>query len=270
MTKYPSIGEAKEQILEIGRRMYQKGFVAANDGNITCRIGEDVILTTPAGVSKGFMTDDMIIKMTMDGEVLQSEGGYKPSSEVKMHIRAYRENPDIMAVTHAHPPASTSFAIAGIALDKAILPEAVVNLGVVPIAKYANPGSEQVPESIAPFCRDYNAVLLANHGALTWGKSLFEAFYRLESLEYYATVTMYTHNLLGRANILSCGQVEQLLETRKKLGIDAGGVPPCVDAPTNARDVLPAGGVQNSAEDGRLNSLVEQITKSILEKLDDK
>ncbi len=132
--KYLSSYEAREQILEIGRRMYQKDYVAANDGNISCRISEDTILTTPTGVSKGFMTDDMIVKMTLDGKVLSAEGGYKPSSEVKMHIRAYRENPEIMAVTHAHPPVATSFAIAGIGLDKAILPEAVVNLGAVPIA----------------------------------------------------------------------------------------------------------------------------------------
>ncbi|MEG1157944.1 MAG: class II aldolase/adducin family protein [Christensenellaceae bacterium] len=238
MTEYPSFSEARDQIIEIGKRMYNKGFVAANDGNITCRLASNIILTTPTGVSKGYMTPDMMIKMTLDGEIL-SEGAYKPSSEVKMHIRAYQENPEIMAVMHAHPPISTSFAIAGIALDKAILPEAVVNLGSVPIAKYANPGTQEVPDSIAPFCVDYNAVLLANHGALTWGKNAFEAYFRLESLEYYASVMMYTGNILKKANILSGKQVEELLKTRAKLGIKAGGIPPCAEYATNENDVLP-------------------------------
>ena len=130
--KYLSDYEAKKQIIAIGKRMYDKGFVASNDGNISCRVGPNTIWTTPTGVSKGFMTPDMLVKMNFDGKVLM--GKLKPSSEVKMHLRVYNENPDVMAVTHAHPPVATSFAIAGISLDRAILPEAVVNLGSVPIA----------------------------------------------------------------------------------------------------------------------------------------
>lgn len=221
--KYMSDFEAKKAIIEIGKRMYLKGFVAANDGNISCRISDTALWTTPTGVSKGYMTQDMMVKVDLSGEILS--GNRKPSSELKMHLRVYEENPDVMAVTHAHPPVATSFAIAGISLDKAILPEAVVQLGTVPIARYATPGTSEVPDSIAPFCRTHNGVLLANHGALSWGKDIFEAFFRLESIEYYATILMYTGNIIGKQNELSSDQVNELIHIRHKLGILSGGMP---------------------------------------------
>jgi len=234
--RYLSDFEAKKAIIEVGKRMYAKGFVASNDGNISIRVGPNAIWTTPTGVSKGYMTQDMLVKINLDGKVLV--GRNKPSSEVKMHLRVYQENPEVMAVTHAHPPVATSFAIAGISLDRAILPEAVVNLGSVPIAHYATPGSTGVPDSIAPYCKSHNAVLLANHGALSWGKDVFEAYHRLESLEYYATVLMYTGNIIGKANELSCSQVSELISIREKLGIKTGGIPPCSTIVTNDKDVV--------------------------------
>ncbi|WP_313133923.1 class II aldolase/adducin family protein [Anaerocolumna sp.] len=234
--RYPSDFEAKKAILEIGKRMYMKGFVAANDGNISCKVGPNIIWTTPTGVSKGFMTMDMLVKMDFNGEILA--GNRKPSSEVKMHLRVYEENPEVMAVTHAHPPVATSFAIAGISLDRPILPEAIVQLGSVPIAHYATPGTQEVPDSIAPFCKTHNGVLLANHGALSWGRDVFEAFFRLESIEYYATVLMYTGQIIGKQNELSCDQVNELINTRKKLGINTGGIPNCSTRTTNTQDVL--------------------------------
>lgn len=230
--QYMTDFEAKKGIIEVGKRMFMKGFVASNDGNISVRTGPNTFWVTPTGVSKGFMTPDMMVKMDLSGKVLF--GKTKPSSEVKMHLRVYNENPNAMAVTHAHPPVATSFAIAGISLDQAILPEAVVNLGTVPIAPYATPGSQEVPDSIAPYCKTHNGVLLANHGALTWGKELFEAYYRLESLEYYATVLMYTGNIIGKANVLSCNQVSELMQIRQNLGISSGGTPQCSIANTGS------------------------------------
>ncbi len=234
--KYMSDFEAKKAIIEIGKRMYMKGFVAANDGNISCKVGPNTIWTTPTGVSKGFMTPDMLVKMDLNGKVLI--GNRKPSSEVKMHIRVYNENPEVMAVTHAHPMVATSFAIAGISLDRAVLPEAVVQLGSVPIAHYATPGSQEVPDSIAPYCKTHNGVLLANHGALSWGKDVFEAFFRLESIEYYATILMYTGKIIGKQNELSCKQVDELINIREKLGIVSGGIPPCSLNASNTADVV--------------------------------
>lgn len=221
--KYMSDFEAKKAIIDIGKRMYDRNFVASNDGNISCKVGPDAIWTTCTGVSKGFMSPEMLVKMNLDGKILQ--GRQKPSSEVKMHIRVYKENPDVMAVTHAHPPIATSFAIAGVDLDKAILPEAVVQLGTVPVAKYATPGSQEVPDSIAPYVNEYNGVLLANHGALTWGNDIYQAYYRLESLEYYAKVLMYTGHIICKQNELSPSQINSLIDIRNKLGITTGGMP---------------------------------------------
>lgn len=220
---YLSDKEAKELICELGRRMYDREFVAANDGNISIKCGEDYIWATPTGVSKGFMTPDMMVKLNLKGEVI--EGTRKSTSEIKMHLRVYKENPEVMAVMHAHPPIATSFAIAGIQLDKPILPEAIVMLGVVPIASYAKPGTEEVPESIAPYCKDYNAVLLANHGALTWGRDPLEAYYRLESMEHYAKILMYTGNIMKKANEFNIKEINELIELRSSMGITTGGVP---------------------------------------------
>ena len=235
--RYPTDDEAKKMIVEIGRRMYAKNFVAANDGNISCKVDDDLIWTTPTGVSKGFMTEDMMVKMRLDGTVI-SQGEKGPSSEVKMHLRIYNENPEVCGVCHAHPPISTSFAIAGLGLDKAIYPEALVNLGTVPCVHYEAPGSQGIPDSIAPYCRDYNALLLANHGAVAWGPSLIDAWYRLESTEHYAMVIMYTGNIIGKANVLSCDQVSELIKIREKMGITSGGVPACTARATNTVDVV--------------------------------
>jgi L-fuculose-phosphate aldolase len=234
---YPNDLEAKTLILDIGRRMYDKNFVAANDGNITCKTAPDRIWATPTGVSKGFMKADELVKMDLSGRVIQ-QGKRNPSSEIKMHLRIYNENPAVMGVCHAHPPVATSFAIAGISLDKAIYPEALVNLGTVPVVHYEVPGSQGIPDSIAPYCRDFNALLLANHGALAWGASSMEAWYRLEALEHYAMILMYTGNIIGKANVLSCEQVRELIGVREKLGIRTGGLPPCcAPAATNLSDV---------------------------------
>jgi L-fuculose-phosphate aldolase len=251
--KYMSDFEAKKAILDIGRRMYEKGFVASNDGNISCKVGPNTIWTTPTGVSKGFMTQDMLVKMDLNGKVLM--GRWKPSSEVKMHLRVYKENPDVLAVTHAHPLVATSFAIAGISLDAAILTEAVLGLGSIPVAKYATPGTDEVPNSIAPFVNTHNGVLLANHGALTWGKDIYQAFYRLESIEYYATILMYTGNIIGRQNLLSCDQVNKLLDIRHKLGITAGGIPPCSAEETNMKDVVTIADVRPAEQIGKVTAL---------------
>jgi L-fuculose-phosphate aldolase len=212
--KYINDHEAKQSIIEVGQRMYMKNFVAANDGNISCKVGDDLIWVTPTGVSKGFMTEDALVKMKLDGTIISS-GSLKPSSEIKMHLRVYNENPNIMGITHAHPPVSTAFSIAGKPLDRPIYSEALLNIGTVPCTQYETPGSQGIPDSIAPYCKDYNAVLLANHGALTWGRSLMEAFFRMESLEHYAMILMYSDHIIGSANVLSDKQVSELMEIRK-------------------------------------------------------
>ncbi|WP_077210978.1 class II aldolase/adducin family protein [Bacillus dakarensis] len=258
--KYYSDFEAKKLICEIGRRIYAKNFVAANDGNISVKVGPSTIWTTPTGVSKGFMTPDMMVKMDLSGKVLS--GKMKPSSEVKMHLRVYNENPEVNAVVHAHPPVATSFAIAGIALDKPVSSEAVVLLGRVPLAPYALPGTQEVPDSVAPFCKDYNAVLLANHGALTWGTDLIQAYYRMESLEHYALMLMYSNNIINKVNELNCDQVSDLIIIRESMGIKTGGVPPCG---LGDSEISPAKQPDHTpSKDEIIESVVRKVTQEVL------
>ncbi len=223
MSKYLSGKEAKKAILDIGRRMYERAFVAANDGNISVKVGDNEVWATPTGVSKGFMTKDMLVKVDLDGNILK--GTRKPSSELKMHLRAYKENTDLKAVVHAHPPISTAFSIAGIPLDKPILAEAVLTLGNVPVTPYAELGSEEVPNAIAPFCKTHNGVILGNHGVVTWDEDPYNAYYRLESMEYYANILMITDKILGAQNELGSDEVKRLIAMREKFGIKRGGTP---------------------------------------------
>lgn len=186
-------------MIDVGNKMYLRGFVAANDGNLSVRCPDGgSALVTPTGVSKGGMTEDMFIKVRIsDGAVL--DGTYKASSESKMHLRLYRENPNICAVVHAHPLYATSFAIARQPLDAPIYPAAMMNLGIVPVTDYSPPGTEGVAEAVAPFAKDYRALLLASHGALTWAGDILTAWYRMEELENYAHITFNTLYVMKQA-----------------------------------------------------------------------
>lgn len=236
MSSYMTDEEARKAIVDIGKRMYQRNFVAANDGNISVKVSENEVWVTPTGVSKGFMTEEMMVKVDLEGNII--EGSSKPSSEIKMHLRVYKENKEIKGISHAHPQVATSFAIAGIPLNKAILPEGVVLLGNIPIAKYATPGTNEVPESIVPFCKKYNGVLLSNHGALTWGRDLYESFYRLESMEHYANILLNTSYIIGVSRPLSNNQIDSLLKIREDLGITTGGYPVGEKTEVNLEDVI--------------------------------
>ena len=209
---YPTDREAKELILEIGRRLYRKGFVAANDGNISCKVGEDVIWATPTGVSKGYMTEAMLVKLSLSGAVL--EGTAQPSTEIKMHLRVYKENSDVGGVVHAHSPFATCAAAAEKSLDGVFLTETLMGVGEVPCAPFAMPGTDEVPDSIAPFCKDYNAVLLAHHGVLTWGNDLMQAYMRMESVEFFAQVTLLEGLIPGGYPKLTKEQIRELEKKR--------------------------------------------------------
>jgi len=207
---YPNVEDSKKMICEIGRRMYQREYVAANDGNISVKVGENLIISTPTGVSKGYMTPDMISEVDLEGN--WGGIGLEPTSELKMHLRLYKENKNVGSVVHAHPPIATAFSVAGIELVKPILIENVLMVGPILIAPFAKPGTQEVPESIAPYCKKYKGVLLANHGALTWGKDLTEAYHRLESMEHYAKILMYSTKILGSNRELDSEQIERLID----------------------------------------------------------
>ncbi len=215
---YKSEYEIKKELCEIGRRIYNDGFVAANDGNFSVKVDDNTFFVTPTGVSKGFMTPDMICKVDGKGNLKEPNGKWKPSSEFKMHLKVYEQRPDVKSVVHAHPPIATSFAIAGIALDKLIMPEAIIFLGAVPIAQYGTPSTMEIPESLEPYLQDYDAVLLANHGALSFGCDLNTAFFRMESTEFYAKLLMYSR-LLGGEKEIPCGEVKKLIDLRKQFGV---------------------------------------------------
>lgn len=221
MAEYISKKKASKIILDIGQRMYVRNFVAANDGNISIRIGENAVLATPTGVSKGFMKKKWLVVTDLDGNVI--EGERKPSSELKMHLRAYRENPSLRCVCHAHPLFCTSFSISGEELSDPVLAEAIITLGCVPVVPYAELGSNEVPEAIAPYCNSHNGVILANHGAVTWDEDPYGAYYRLESMEYYAKISLITKYVLGKQNCLSESEIQRLIGMREKFGITRGG-----------------------------------------------
>ena len=208
----------KQQICDIGKRIYDKGMVASNDGNISVKLNDNEFLCTPTGVSKGFMTPEYICKVDADGKVLEANPGFKPSSEIKMHMRVYKERPDVNAVVHAHPMYATGFAIAGIPLTQPIMPEAVISLGAVPIAEYGTPSTEEIPDAISKYLQSYDAVLLENHGALSFSASLLNAYHKMESVEFYAKL-LYISKQLGGPKELSESQVQRLYEIRRQFGM---------------------------------------------------
>ena len=196
--------------------MYERGYVASNDGNISARIDERSILITASGVSKGFLTPEDITVVDLNGIALG--GNRKPSTEVQMHLMVYRERPDIMGICHAHPPYSTGFAVAGIPIDQPILSEVTLSLGHVPVVPYGTSGTIEVTNTLLPYIKKYDAFLLANHGALTIANNVLSAYYKLETLEHAAHI-IFIAKQLGNVNTLSKEQVEKLLDQRKNFGI---------------------------------------------------
>lgn len=229
--------EIKQNICEIGKRIYQRGMVASNDGNISVKLDDHTFLCTPTGVSKGFMTPEYICKVNEKGEILEANPGFKPSSEIKMHLRVYEKRPDVRSVVHAHPVYATAYAIAGKALTQPIMPEAVISLGCVPLAKYGRPSTEEIPDSIEPFLPYYDAVLLENHGALTWSDSPLAAYHKMEAVEFYAKL-LYLSTQLGGPQEFSKEQVEDLYAIRRKFGM-SGRHP--ADLSPKERNDIPVG-----------------------------
>ncbi|WP_342356999.1 class II aldolase/adducin family protein [Clostridium algidicarnis] len=205
--------ELKEQICDICHKMWQLGWVAANDGNVSVKINDNTFLTTPTGISKSFMTPDKIVKINAKGEILEAKNGYKPSSEIKMHLRCYEQRDDVGAVVHAHPPTATGFALAHKSMDVYSLVECVISVGSVPIAEYGTPSTDEVPNSITPYLKEHDVILLENHGALTVGKDLVTAYYRMETLELWAKTSLVAQ-LLGEERELSRENIDRLISMR--------------------------------------------------------
>ncbi len=260
--------EIKKQICDIGKRIYDRGMVAANDGNISVKISDNEFLCTPTGVSKGFMTPEYICKVDANGNVLQANGSFKPSSEIKMHMRVYRERPDVQSVVHAHPVYATSFAIAGIPLTQPIMPEAVIALGCVPIAEYGTPSTEEIPDAVSKYLQHFDAVLLENHGALSYSDSLLAAYHKMESLEFYAQL-LFQAKMLGGPKELSNQQVQRLYEIRKQFGMK-GKHPADICVNNGTINCHNCGSCQTAIEKEAGNvsvDMISQITKAVMEQL---
>jgi len=217
--------QVRAEIVEVGRRMYARGYVASNDGNISARLDDGRLLTTPTAVSKGYMTPDMMVIVDYDGNRLSGER--KASSELKMHLEIYRNRPDVNAVVHAHPPLATGFAVAGIPLTRAVLAEVITTLGSIPIAEYATPSTAELPEAVRKYIKAHDGMLLANHGAVTCGDSVTSAYHKMETIEHFAKISLVAR-LLGREHLISREEVERLQGLRGTYGI-AAPAPLCTD-----------------------------------------
>lgn len=204
----------RREICTAGRWLSERGFVPSTDGNLSVRLDCDRVLSTPTGVSKGGLEPEDLVVTDLDGHLI--EGDRKPSSELAMHLLIYKRRPDANAVCHAHPAIATGFAAAGVSLDRPILAEMVATLGCVPVAPYATPGTPELAHALEPYIASFEAVLMANHGVVTFGPDLVTAFHRMEVVEHCAKITLVTE-LLGRQNPLSQDEVDRLRRGKPSL-----------------------------------------------------
>ena len=210
--------EQREDLVRVCHMVHEKGWVAMNDGNISIRLDEDRILCTPTAISKGSVTLDDIIVCDLSGNKVN--GKRDRTSEIAMHITVYDVRPDVRSVVHAHPPVATGFATAGRALDKALLPEVVIQLGAVPLASYGLPGTTALSDGMMPYIPSYDALLLENHGCTTWGADVWQAFYRMEMVEHFARIT-FVAEMLGGAKLLCREEVEKLFAARERYHVQS-------------------------------------------------
>jgi len=208
--------ELRRHVADIGRRMYESGMAAATDGNISVRLDDGNILTTPTMVCKGRLTEDMMVVVDPSGRRIRSDER-NPSSELPMHLAVYRLRPDVHAVVHAHPPFGTGFAVANVPLDKPLLSEVILTLGCIPLTAYGTPSTDEVVDSLTPYIPHHDALLLANHGAVSYGPDLEMAYARMETLEHFAKITLIA-KLVGSPSGLPPEAVAKLLDVRERAG----------------------------------------------------
>jgi L-fuculose-phosphate aldolase len=209
--------QLKEQMCDIGRRIWHKGFCAGNEGNHSYRIADNKVLCTPTGISKGFLRPDDICTVDLEGK--QLSGKRKRTSEILLHLAIYKARPDVKAVVHSHPPHATAFAIANVELPTCIHPEAEVFLGAVKTAKYVTPGDTRLGESILPYVKDSNTILLQNHGTVTFDVDLEGAYYKLEIVDAYARILLLAKQI-GNIRPLDGAEMKELLELKQRFGLD--------------------------------------------------
>lgn len=208
----------REEFVRIGRLMHARNYVTATDGNISARLGENQFLVTPSGQSKGFMQPEEMIVIDPDARPVGGDPAQRPSSEILLHLEAYRQRPDIRAVVHAHPPTAIALSIAGISLTRGQLPEVIVTLGLIATAEYATPASAESAAAISDLIRRHDAIILPRHGSMTVGASAWDAYLKLEKVENAAEIA-HKLLLLGREEPLRCEDLEKLLDNRARMGL---------------------------------------------------
>jgi len=217
----------RDEIVRYGRRLHERFFVAATDGNLSVRLDDGNVLCSPTCVSKGMMEHDDLVVVDMAGHKVR--GHRAPSSEIAMHLLIYRLRPEIHAVVHAHPPTATGYAAAGQALTEPLVSEIVITLGSVPLAKYATPGTPELCESLAPLIPAHDAILMANHGVVSYGEDLTSAYMKMETVEHFAKIALVAHTL-GNPRPLSPSEVEKLMIVREQYHANAAAKRPAAAA----------------------------------------
>ncbi len=275
----------REEFCEIGRRVYNKGFVAANDGNFSYRLAEDRVLCTPTRVSKGFMKPDDLCVVDMEGK--QVSGKRKRSSEILLHLAIMKARPDIRACLHCHPPHATAFAVAHEPIPKCVMPEFEVFLGEVAITPYETPGGQKFADTVVPYVKDTDVIILANHGTITAGSDLMDAYFKTEIIDAYCRILILTKQL-GRVNYYTDDKAAELLKLKPSLGIrdvrlelglencDLCGnslfregytefkPEPHAFIPDKMRQAVEASAPANAASPADLESMVQQITNQVM------
>ena len=213
----------REQMCHIGQLMHNNGYVDGAGGNISARLDNDRLLTTPSGIAKGFMRPNQLIVVDMQGNKIDTndidQQHLRPTSEIIMHLECYRQRPDIQAVVHAHPPTAIALTISGHSFTEFLIPEVVILMGIIPILPYSSPASDENREIIATAIKDHDVLMLSHHGSLTSAKSLWDAYLRLENLEHSAKIIHMVHQLGGAKNRLTSDQIEKLIAIRSRLGL---------------------------------------------------
>jgi L-fuculose-phosphate aldolase len=247
----PSERLHRRDIANFGKMLYQRGYVAAMDGNLSVRLDDERILATPTAMSKGFLRPSDMVIVDMDGRLLA--GKHNVSSEIAMHLLIYRLRPDVRGIVHAHPPTATGFAAAGIALNQPLVCEVVIGLGSIPLARYGTPGTPELSETLEPLIPEYDAILMSNHGVVAYADTVHHAYMKMETVEHFAQIALITH-LLGRQQPLEGQDLEKLLLARRKYegNHSAASLPlACAIARNSRSDISP----QESEEEQPIGSM---------------
>lgn len=209
MQTYTGEDRARADMVEVCGLAYNRGYICGTEGNFSIRLTDNVVLTTPSGSCKGRLQPEQLVLTDLMGNAVNGSG--RPSTELKMHLIAYNLRSDVKAICHAHPTAAVGFSVAGISLEQCVLPEVVCALGHIPVAPYATPSTDEIPASISPHLREHDAIILDHHGALTLGTDIWDAFYKLETVEHFAQTMLVAH-MLGGPKALYASQVKKLIE----------------------------------------------------------